>query len=227
MKPVYKLIIAIIVVSGLAYICIGKFRTWINFRAYYLSHPEVVGGPCGPNCEAVYEYPKNQPLDNIDSLPGFKVQNKDRILLTGIVYDLKGSPAKDVILYIYHTDTKGIYPAGDGNTPSSRAHGRLRGWIKTGADGAYYFYTNKPAPYPNNRLRAHIHCIIKEPGINEYSIPDFVFPGDPYLMDEEKTTTQKNNGGLTTLMTVDSIPYPIYKRDIYLGRNVFNYKSSK
>ena len=46
------------------------------------------------------------------------------------------TPAPGVILYVYQTDVTGaLHPRG-GQVQGKR-HGRLRGWMKTGADGRY------------------------------------------------------------------------------------------
>lgn len=58
---------------------------------------------------------------------------------------------------------KGYYQPGKGQTGQARRHGHLRGWMKTNQKGEYKFRTIKPAPYPNARIPAHIHPVIKEP----------------------------------------------------------------
>jgi protocatechuate 3,4-dioxygenase, beta subunit len=122
---------------------------------------KVVGGPC-EGCEAIYEY-GNKQLTAIDTLPGFN-STDEKLKITGIVYEKDGkSPAGGVILYVYHTGTGGTYETTGDEKGWGRRHGMHRGWIKTGADGRYTFYTIKPGSYPNSKMPAHIHATIKEP----------------------------------------------------------------
>lgn len=83
-------------------------------------------------------------------------------------------PAAGVIVYAYHTDATGSYAGG----PRGTRHARLRGWMKTGADGRYAFTSIKPAPYPDRTMPAHIHFIVLEPGRKPYWIDDIVFAGE-------------------------------------------------
>ncbi|MEM7297383.1 MAG: hypothetical protein AAF391_03855 [Bacteroidota bacterium] len=106
-----------------------------------------VGGRC-EGCEALLEY-GNQLLNPVDTLPGFE-ENNPKLHVFGTVYQKDGkSPAREIIIYIYHTNTKGIYETKGGETGWARRHGIYRGWIKTDESGRYDFYTFRPASYPN------------------------------------------------------------------------------
>lgn len=83
-----------------------------------------------------------------------------------------------MVLYVYHTNSAGLYGNGSSRSEWSRRHGRLRGWVKTGADGRYRFDTIKPAPYPDADLPAHLHFTVLEPGRRPYYIDDIVFDGE-------------------------------------------------
>lgn len=111
-------------------------------------------------------------------------RNEDgsRIRISGTVYSAdRKTPASNVVLYLYHTNTKGIYPKKGDETGNGRRHGYLRGWVKTGNDGRYSFETIKPEPYPGRTIPAHIHITVKEPEKNEYWLKDFYFEGDEFL----------------------------------------------
>ena len=55
-----------------------------------------------------------------------------KIEISGIVYQRDGkTPAKDVVIYIYHTDQAGHYTAKAGQTGRAKRHGYIRGWVKT------------------------------------------------------------------------------------------------
>jgi protocatechuate 3,4-dioxygenase beta subunit len=190
-----------------------------------------VGGRC-EGCEAVYESPVSFALLNeVDTLPDFN-EPGPKIEISGIIYHRDGkTPAKDVILYVYHTNQKGLYSKKE-NDPSFRQdgwakqHGYIRGWIKTDANGFYKFYTLIPASYPNSNNPKHIHPTIKEPGKSEYWIDEFVFDDDHLLPEEERTRTKPvgGNGVLKTEMK-DGILKA--KRDIILGLNVTDYPAAK
>lgn len=88
------------------------------------------------------------------------------------------TPAAGVIIYAYHTNAAGVYGNGSSESEWSRRHGRLRGWVKTGANGRYRFETIKPAPYPRQTMPAHVHLTVLEPGRQPYYIDDIVFDGE-------------------------------------------------
>src|SRR5574339_377168 len=68
-----------------------------------------VGGSC-EGCEAIYECdtPFNQ-LKPMVWLPDWNDKGI-KLAVNGTVYKADGTPAPDVIIYIYHTDQTGVYP---------------------------------------------------------------------------------------------------------------------
>ena len=119
----------------------------------------------------------------------------ERLVLRGVVYRADGpTPAPNVVIYAYHTNAEGAYANGSKETAWSRRHGRLRAWVKTGADGRYEFQTIKPAPYPSHNDPAHIHMTVLEPGRKPYYIDDVVFAGE-YRVDREYRRSRENRGG--------------------------------
>ncbi len=153
-----------------------------------------VGGGC-EGCEAIYENPVPfEKLNHVDTLPDFNEQGP-KIKISGIVYQSNGkTPAKDVVLYFYHTDQTGHYPRKGNETGWGKRHGYLRGWVKTNNKGEYEFYTLKPAAYPQRGEPAHIHTTVKEPDKNEYYIDDYLFDDDPLLTQIQRSKL-KNGGG--------------------------------
>lgn len=121
-----------------------------------------VGGSC-EGCEAIYESPVPfEQLKNVDTLPDFN-ERGPKLEISGIIYQNDGkTPAKDVVLYVYHTDQKGVYPTKGDEKGWAKRHGYLRGWVKTDQNGFYKFYTLLPASYPNSKAPKHIHPTIKE-----------------------------------------------------------------
>ena len=181
----------------------------------------VVGGAC-EGCEAIFEY-GNKELTSVDTLPKF-INTEPKIKITGVVYEKDGkTPAENIILYIYQTNRKGIYETKVGEVGWGRRHGYIRGWIKTGKEGKYTFYTFRPAPYPDSREPEHIHITVKQPDINEYYIDEFVFDDDPLLTVEERNSLDMRGGsGIIKLEMKNGILTG--QRNIILGLNITNYE---
>lgn len=183
---------------------------------------QQVGGRC-EGCEAIHESPiPFSDLSYIDTLPGFNDEGQ-QIEVSGIVYKRdRKTPAKDVVIYVYHTDQKGIYPTKGDETGWGKQHGYIRGWMKTNNKGEYRFYTLRPASYPDGTNPQHIHITIKEPGLNEYWIDDYYFADDPLITPDIKKPERKRGGpGLLQLQKINGIAKA--KRNIILGWNIPGY----
>lgn len=183
--------------------------------------PRPVGGPC-EGCEAIFEY-GDRPLRTVDTLPDF--HNADeKLLLHGTVYAPDGhTPAAGVILYIYQTNRAGIYPIANGAEGWARRHGYLRGWVQTGADGRYAFYTFRPGPYPGRSEPAHIHLTVKEKKRNEYYLDDFLFDDDPLLTAAYRQQLGQR-GGSGIVQPERRGALLVARRDIILGHRIPHYK---
>lgn len=183
-----------------------------------LAQGTLVGGPC-EGCEAVFEWGDRE-LTPTDTLPGFE-QAEQQLILRGTIFEPDGdTPAKDVILYIYHTDEQGIYATRGDESGWARRHGYIRGWIKTGADGRYAFYTRMPGSYSSNP--AHIHPTILEPNGRYYYIDEVLFAGDPALENAQEIINERGGSGIVSLKREGDML--VAERDIILGRNVPGYE---
>lgn len=181
-----------------------------------------VGGGC-EGCEGLFEF-GNKKLTAVDTLPDFNDKGP-KMLVTGTIFKADGkTPAKDIILYIYHTDQSGEYPTKGNETGWARRHGYIRGWIKTGADGKYAFYTLRPGAYPGRQNPEHIHPTVKEPGYSAYWIDEYLFEDDPILSAHEKNSQPGRGGKGIIKVTKDKNGMQIARRDIILGLNVPGYK---
>jgi protocatechuate 3,4-dioxygenase, beta subunit len=188
---------------------------------------QTVGGGC-EGCELIHEgMPPS--ISSTDTSTGWS-QAGQKILLTGIIYQRDGkTPAPNVILYYYHTNTEGKYvhkadvkrsmPANE----KGQTHGYIRGWIKTDSNGKYAIYTVRPGAYPGHTDPAHIHVTIKEPNnIKEYYIDEFVFDDDKLLTTAKRSKMENRCGsGVLRLVTKENLQ--IGERNIILGLNIPDY----
>jgi protocatechuate 3,4-dioxygenase beta subunit len=183
------------------------------------------------NPDMIYQGMPNG-LMAVDSSPGWKLSGQ-KICITGTILDADGkTPAANVVLYYYQTNTAGNY-VHDATEPRSmppnaqgQTHGYIRGWVKTDANGKYAIYTVRPGTYPTRDAPAHIHATIKEPNeLNEYWIDDFLFDDDPLLTpSERKKITNRGGNGILRLEKQDSIW--VGRRDIVLGKNIPNHPAN-
>jgi protocatechuate 3,4-dioxygenase beta subunit len=168
-------------------------------------------------------------VSNTDTSMGW-IQEGQKILLTGIVYQPDGkTPAPNVLIYYYHTNTKGKYlhiPSEKRSMPPNelgQTHGYIRGWVKTGVDGKYFIYTVRPGIYPTHDEPAHVHITIKEPNDKkEYYIDDFVFDDDKLLISSKRQRLQNRSGsGILRMVEVGALQ--IGERNLILGLHIPGY----
>ncbi len=197
-----------------------------NHGTTAISHSTTkhVGGGCD-GCELMYTGIPAQ-IDPIDtSIAWF--EEKQRLLIKGTVYKLDGkTPAPGIIVYYYHTDYTGNYSKRNDKPANQTKHGHIRGWIKTGNDGRYAIYTSRPSPYPGHSIPSHIHVIIKEPGMNEYYIDEFVFDDDSILTEDQKQH-QEQRAGNGILKVSRNAEMQVADHDIILGLNIPGYPGNK
>lgn len=114
-------------------------------------------------------------------------------VVRGVVADEDGNPISGAELDVWQTNGEGFY---DVQQPTEQPQMNLRGKFRTGPDGAFWFKTVKPVPYPvptdgpvGQLLKAmgrhpyrpaHIHFIVSAPGFEQVTTHIFV-DGDPYL----------------------------------------------
>jgi len=144
----------------------------------------------------------------------------ERLFAEGRVFQSDGvTPAAGVVIYAHHTNHQGLYANGSGETEEARRHGRLRGWVKTGADGFYRFETVKPAPYPDMTMPAHIHLMIGEPGRRPYYIDDIVFEGEHGVTERYRREQELRGASGIVRLSRDENGVWRARRDIVLERH--------
>ena len=205
----------------LKYIIILILCMPLSCNAQTIPSDKIVGGPC-EGCEAIFEY-GGKKLVAVDTLPLF-LENEPKLKITGKVYQKDSTiPAADVIIYIYHTNRKGIYQTRGDEIGWARRHGFIRGWVQTDVGGNYTFYTFRPAAYPSRDEPEHIHITVKEPGKTEYYLDEFVFADDPILTEELKGKLDNRGGSGIMKPTLEDGMLTIY-RELILGLNIPDYE---
>jgi protocatechuate 3,4-dioxygenase, beta subunit len=150
------------------------------------------------------------------------------LTLTGTIFEADGkTPASGVILYYWHTDETGVYASREDSDPQAKAHGYLRGWIKTDSTGHYIIHTIRPAPYVNDVIPAHIHLLVKEPAIADPYYMDLYFDDDPLLIPHYKKYKAENRGGSERLRVLNTGNGQLAIHNIVLGLHIPNYPHSK
>lgn len=110
----------------------------------------------------------------------------ERLVISGTIYRADGrTPASDIVLFAYQTDTSGYY-----NKEDDAFNPRLRGWVKTDKNGRYEFRTIRPGAYPHRNTPGHIHVHLYGPAIPEHSIEEYRFADDPRLSKNEREEAQ-------------------------------------
>ena len=121
-----------------------------------------------------HQIPEDIKLDKncINLEPGHKgfiqlaknVEPGEPLVIYGKVIDGKtNQPIKDVSLFLYQTDSSGIYNASGG--PDDQA--RIRGAIHTNESGCFKIKTILPGDYPGRKNSRHLHYIVNAKGYKE------------------------------------------------------------
>jgi protocatechuate 3,4-dioxygenase beta subunit len=185
-----------------------------------------VGGPCD-RCELFYQGMPVPEMINWNTSIADPMEPGERMEIVGKLFQADGkTPAKNVVLYFYHTNAAGYYAPSDTQT-LGKANGHLRGWVKTDADGRFQFSSVRPAPYPGRDIPAHIHFLVKEPGKTVYYIDEVWFDDDPLITPEKRSKAEKRGGDMIIHLTkLDDIAWK-GSMQIILGRNIPGYKAGK
>jgi protocatechuate 3,4-dioxygenase beta subunit len=184
----------------------------------------IVGGPCDRCDEMFYDgKPSNEEIENHVTIAN-ETEPGERMEINGSVYSKDGkSPARDVTLYLYHTNANGLYAPSDTQTVG-RVNGHLRNWVKTDSNGHFKIYSIRPAPYPNRNVPAHIHIIVKEVGKIPYYVDEVWFDDDKLITPKLRNDAEKRGGDLIVHVKKDN--QKIWKGNlkITLGLNIPDYK---
>ncbi len=107
------------------------------------------------------------------------------MIISGTIYKPDGrTPAPNVLVYFYHTDSDGYYGRGNGEI----RHGHFRGWLLTDSRGRYEFQSIKPAAYPDRTFAAHVHMTLTTADKKEDWVDSILFEGDRFLTAQDRVT---------------------------------------
>jgi protocatechuate 3,4-dioxygenase beta subunit len=108
------------------------------------------------------------------------------LVVEGRVFAPDGQHAvAGVVVYAYNTDKEGYYSP-DGKV----GHPRLKGYLKTDADGRFELHTIRPGRYPGMHIPAHVHFNLWGAGYPVQWTEDLRFEGDSYLTDKMKSESE-------------------------------------
>jgi protocatechuate 3,4-dioxygenase beta subunit len=124
------------------------------------------------------------------------------LLIYGRIIDRKTDrPIKDVSLFLYQTDSTGIYNASGG--PDDQA--RIRGSIQTNETGCFKIKSILPGDYPGQKNSRHLHYVINAKGYKEiksilffkgFTTPNITGQGPLLILDIKK---EKNGTWIGTI----------------------------
>jgi len=128
-----------------------------------------------------------------------KKSDKDEpMIISGTVFQADGTtPAPNVLIYFYHTDSDGFY----GRKGEVRDR-HFRGWLLTDARGRYEISTIKPAPYPNRTEAAHVHMTLTGKNFKEDSIDAILFEGDRFITAQDRSSAG-DRGGFNPILKLE------------------------
>jgi protocatechuate 3,4-dioxygenase beta subunit len=185
-------------------------------------HEPLVGHPCD-GCEGAFDglpadIPAELELAHLDPAG-------EPLTLEGRVLDRAGRAMPGIVLYVHQTDASGIYPepATDVGRAGAR-HGRLRGWVRSDAEGRWRIRTVRPGGYPGTDIPQHVHMQVIEPGCATYYLDDILFKDDPRLTAAQRATLERGTGGPGTLIPRGARDSGWHaRRDVVLGQGVPGY----
>jgi protocatechuate 3,4-dioxygenase beta subunit len=104
-----------------------------------------------------------------------------RLVVRGRLFAPDGErPAAGAIVYAYQTDLGGIYNRERGAPP------RLRGFMKTDAEGRFEYHTIRPGSYPGTRVPAHVHHHAWGGGWPAQWLGELNFADDPFVSEADR-----------------------------------------
>lgn len=181
----------------------------------------IVGLPC-EGCEAVFDGLPARLASTGRLAPAS--EPGEALRLSGTVRDADGRVRPGIVVYAYHTDRDGLYPEDPHLRGEAARHGRLRGWLRTDAEGRYEFRTIRPGGYLGRSVPQHVHMHVVEPGRCTYYLGDALFDDDPRLTPALRERERKAPGGSGIARPQRAGDGWRARRDVVLGLDVAGYE---
>jgi protocatechuate 3,4-dioxygenase beta subunit len=104
----------------------------------------------------------------------------ERLIVTGTVTGPDGkTPVRGASVHVFHVDAAGRY-SGVGPSRGDDTNPRLRGYMRSDANGHYAYTTIRPAPYIDDiGGAAHVHYEVNAQGYKEQRGQIMYFTDDP------------------------------------------------
>ena len=135
----------------------------------------------------------------------------DPLVVSGRVFAPDGErTVAGVVVYAYNTDKNGYYSP-DGKV----GHPRLKGYMKTDADGRFELHTIIPGRYPGRQIPAHVHFNLWGAGYPVQWTEELRFAGDSYLTDAMKKESEVR-GKFATIRPITRDSNGVYHCEINL-----------
>lgn len=93
------------------------------------------------------------------------------------------TPVAGVSVYVFHTDTHGLYATDIGDLNEAELYPRLHGALRTDSKGQYQYQTIRPGSYDNGP--SHVHYVVKAEGF-EPLLLSLQFEDDPIVVGRRK-----------------------------------------
>lgn len=141
----------------------------------------------------------------------------ERIKIYGTIYEADGkTPAPNILIYLYHTDTDGFY----GKNQNEHRHGHFRNWMLTDSKGRYEFTSIKAGQYPQRIDPAHIHITLTGINFREDWSDEIWFEGDDRINSELIQKRVLGKGGFQPIIKLEKNSNGILvgKRDMKLWK---------
>jgi protocatechuate 3,4-dioxygenase beta subunit len=122
-----------------------------------------------------------------------------RLTLSLTFLQADGTPARNALLYIYHTSNKGWYSDKAAHIRANSGddqHARLFGYARTDENGRVEVRTIRPAGYPRTTLPAHFHVALSRDGKRSAAGRyDFALYSEVRFLDDPRLTPEARAEG--------------------------------
>ncbi len=118
--------------------------------------------------------------------------------------DLGGTPHQGLMVYAYHTNARGHYPTGRGQSGCYRWHGSLHAFTRTDTTGVVTFETIRPGPYPGRTDPQHVHVVVQFTETRGFYVNALMFSDDPRVRPAYRGSERDAGGSGIALPQRDS-----------------------